>query len=531
MKKIILLLNIINIIISTIYTINSCNINTNNNQNHENNEISQWETSNNAKILNDIVNEINKYFVEYSNTNLFINSNQYSNNMNIFYNTINKNNFIFRLNNSNNKNNYAFEEGNKIIINQFKQYFYKINKKIKQKYSNIYLNYEPLELNDKKIENIIKFIDIKKLNTINPIIDITNLKTISYELKIFYLVNYKDLIRQNYFIINHIITNNIEKMRKLQISTTAELMKIIIKYFQNKKIIIDQPNNSFIQLYNNFDINYSRSHKCIDNIIQNELIKEIKKNEKLKKIENLIQWDSNQSIITLQTSALNDVTSGATVIVDKKNTAYVWAGIGPFNYQKIQPIIFYNFLIKLLTVFDISDNILQLANFYVNLGKINIAGIPLNNILQNNKILNIIIGISKNKLKEKLMNYSTIVINFFKMYKIKIYDNKQIFHVSDKLFNKIKSTIYYDESLKVILQDFISQNEIKNLPDIKLFNIGIYWGKNKNRWLLKNKNLLKKTEGIAYSFSFMFGGGTFDNSISYSPWSNFYFPHFYIKKQ
>ncbi|WP_368486568.1 lipoprotein [Spiroplasma sp. DGKH1] len=526
MKKLLTILSTLSLATTTATTIVACS------HHKDRNVEAESSASLDAKVLNDIVNKTNKYFLDFLNSNQYVDTTQYGSEVFAnFFNKVNKQEptAVIDIADSN------FNQGINNINTIFKNYLDQINIKIAQEYSNVYVNSYPLTWNLDKNISTLNFINLEDLDKLNPGVGIDGLQAVNYQLNINYTVKYKAITSLNKFTFSFIVTNNPDKIKQFQTESMAKLSGNIVKYFSGGDIIIDK-NPKYQRLYDKFDINYSRAHISLDNIVQTELIDFLNKDPDLTDLMQHVTWNDDKSILTLLSGALNDVTSGKAVPSLPQNSSYVWAGEGPFDPNKVTAEVFYKFLINLLQVFNISDDELQLANFNVNLAKISVAGMPLSGaVSKDGKPLNVIIGISKEGLKQKLMNYSQIVVSFYKEYRIESYKDHQILHVSSKVFDELKSAPNYTESLPFLFNDFLEKENIKNLPDIGLFYLAdatisntVGWP---GRWTTINENQLKyKDGGHGYSFSFMFGDHTFDNSISYSPWSNTYLPNLYINR-
>ncbi|WP_419335264.1 hypothetical protein [Spiroplasma endosymbiont of Sarcophaga variegata] len=326
-----------------------------------------------------------------------------------------------------------------ILDTKFNAIFNNINNAIINDYLNYYVDSKPLTLLDDSSYTL-NYIDLATLGKINGETDLDGLKAGRIDFKFRFQVQFKTYVMTSDYVIQYTISNDIAKIKKLQSGIVSKLLKVIVRFFNEKgKIILDKT-PEFTSLYDNFYINYSKRHDDLDNIVQRELTTLINNDPELANIKKYVTWNTDQELLLLQTGALNDVTSGVAVPSRPENTAYVWAGEGPFNASKVTADTFYQFLMKLLNVFNISGNDLQLASFTVNLSKITVAGLTLNGVIEGGagKPLEVLVAISKEGLKTKLMNYSQIVVKFFETYQIEVYSDHQIIHIPSSVFDQMK---------------------------------------------------------------------------------------------
>ncbi|MBW3058680.1 hypothetical protein D6D54_06815 [Spiroplasma poulsonii] len=434
-----------------------------------------------------------------------------------------------------NKNNPDVTPVLNILDSKFNIAFNNINNVITNEYSNYYVDSKPLKLLNSS-RYTLHYIDLVTLGKINGEKDLSNLKAGRIDFKFRFQVKFKKYVMTSVYVIQYTISNDTAKIKKLQSGIVSKLSKVVVRFFNEKgKIILDKT-PGFRTLYDNFYINYSKRHIDLDNIIQQQLTTLINSDPELAEIKEYVTWNADQELLLLQMGALNDVTSGVAVPSRPENTAYVWAGEGPFDSSKVTADTFYQFLMKLLNVFNISGNDLQLASFTVNLSKLTVAGLTLNGVIENNtgNALAVIIAISKEGLKTKLMDYSQIVVKFFETYCVESYLRYQQLVVPSNVFDQMKAARNYMDSLKPLVQDFINRPEISTLPGINLFNIDDAVGRLKQKyptWRVKDDDTLQiNARGKGYSFSFMLGDKSFYGSIAYSPWSAVYFGNFYLKK-
>ncbi|AHF57751.1 lipoprotein [Spiroplasma eriocheiris] len=510
MKKILTILGTISLTTGVATTLIACT------GSKINNATPNTTTTKDAKVLNDIANMTTKYFLDFLGSNQFIDATEYGSQVfSEFFNSVSASQPTLTVKTDDKK----FQEGIASINAIFKTYLNQINIQIAQEYSNVYVNSYPLTWNLDKNTSMLSYINLIKLNKLNPSVNINGLQAVNYQLNISYTINYKKLTAMNNFGFNFIVTNDPQRIKKFQTKSIAKISGAIYKYFNNNDIIIDK-NPKYQKLYDKFDINYTKSHLVLDNIVQSELINFLNNDPDLSEIMQQVTWNDSQSILTLLSSAIDQTTNGMGV-ANPKYSSDRWAGVG-FQPEQITPENFLNFYTDMLKIFKITEDKLQLASFNVNLAKINIAGMPLSSVVTNSgKPLTVTIAISKEGLKQKLINFATIITSFMKHYRIESASDHWIIHLPKELFNKIK-TKKYDGALIDLNNDFLAQEDIKKLPDIEMFTLGDET-KSKHSWVTRDEHTIGINKRWYWSFDLMFGNKTVDKSIFYTPLTSWYF--------
>ncbi|AHF61038.1 hypothetical protein P344_03660 [Spiroplasma mirum ATCC 29335] len=299
MKKLLIILGTISLTAGAITTLIACT------GSKTNNATSGATTTKDAKVLNNIVNKTNKYFLDFLNSNQYVDTTQYGSEVFAnFFNKVNKQEptAVIDIADSN------FNQGINNINTIFKNYLDQINIKIAQEYSNVYVNSYPLTWNLEKNISTLNFINLEDLHNLNPGVGIDGLKAVNYQLNINYTVKYKEITSINKFTFSFIVINNPDKIKQFQTESMAKLSRNIMKYFSGEDIIIDK-NPNYQRLYDEFDINYSCAHINLDNIVQTELINFLNKDTDLTDLMKHVTWNDDKSILTLLSGALNDATS------------------------------------------------------------------------------------------------------------------------------------------------------------------------------------------------------------------------------
>ncbi|WP_368487049.1 lipoprotein [Spiroplasma sp. DGKH1] len=511
MKKLLAILSVLTLSSGTATSIVACS----KSQNHDTN--SESTVSKDAKVLNDISNKTNQYFLDFLESSQFIDTTQYGPKVfSEFFNSVTASQPTITIKADDPK----FQEGIASINAIFKNYLNQINIKIAQEYSNVYVNSYPLTWNLDKNISTLNFINLEALKKLNPSVPTDSLLAVNYQLNISYTINYKELTAVNNFTFNHIVTNDPAKMKQFQTESMAKLSGKIVQYFSNGDIMIDK-NAKFQKLYDKFDINYTTSHISLDNIVQSELISFLNSDSELTEIMKQLTWNDSQSILTLLSGAIDSTTNGAGE-AKAENSSDHWAGRG-FQPEQITPENFFKFYTNMLKVFQITGDTLQLANFNVNLAKISIAGMPLSGIVaKDGKPLNVNILISKEGLHQKLINFGTIITTFMKHYRVESESDHWIVHLPPELFNTMKSK-KYTAALGDLTNDFLAQDGVDKLVDINLFTLG-NWASDQT-WTVHDPHTIGIKRYGYWNFDFMFGNRKVDNSIFYTPLTSW---HFYL---
>ncbi|AHF57893.1 lipoprotein [Spiroplasma eriocheiris] len=509
MKKLLTILSALTLISGTTTSIISCG------GNHESSDIPSDSTAQDAKVLNDIANELNTKFLDFLNSNQVINSTDYGTIFDNFFGKVNESNQNVTLN----PNDSDVKEEIKDITTLFQNYLNQVNIQIAQDYSNVYVSSYPVNWNHDQDSSSLGYIDLSQLSSLNPSVDITGLKAVSYQFNIHYNIEYKKISSSNNFTFNFIISNDPQKINQFQTESMAKLSGDIINYFSDEDIIIDKK-LAYQKLYDNFDINYTTSHINLDNIVQSELISFLNSDPELTDIMQQVTWNDDKSILTLLSSAIDQTTNGIGV-ADSKYSSDHWAGKG-FQPDQITPENFLPFYKQILKVFEIISDELQLASFNVNLAKISIAGLPLSGIVSNEgKPLTVTVGISKDGLDKKLFNFAKIVTSFMKNYHIESESDHWVLHVPKNLFDQIRNK-KYDDALIDLTNDFINQEDIAKLEDIDMFTLGDETKQN-HTWTIVDEHTIKLPKRITWNFDLMYGGKSINNSICYTPVTSWYF--------
>ncbi|AHF61142.1 hypothetical protein P344_04380 [Spiroplasma mirum ATCC 29335] len=214
MKKLLIILGTISLTVGAITTLIACT------GSKTNNATPGATTTKDAKVLNNIVNKTNKYFLDFLNSNQYVDTTQYGSEVFAnFFNNVNKQEptAVIDIADSN------FNQGINNINTIFKNYLDQINIKIAQEYSNVYVNSYPLTWNMEKNISTLNFINLEDLHNLNPGVGIDGLKAVSYQFNIHYNIEYKKISSSNNFTFNFIISNDPQKINQFQTETMTKL--------------------------------------------------------------------------------------------------------------------------------------------------------------------------------------------------------------------------------------------------------------------------------------------------------------------
>ncbi|AOX43780.1 hypothetical protein S100390_v1c04370 [Spiroplasma sp. NBRC 100390] len=358
--------------------------------------------------------------------------------------------------------------------------------------------------------------------------------------RISYKVQYKTYDASVTLNLQFILTNDKVKMERALSGIISKISTVVTNFLINNKLIGIDKNPEFIELFNNFDTNYSLYHKRLDDIFQNILTKELKNNSDTVQILDNLTYVNDQTIVNLITGSASNVRdinaqTVGTMGAWNHTTWSSWTG-GEGHISALNPEDFIKMFRKNVKMFDgvkESDN-LYLGNFNFNLSAILIAGVPLSGLVasSNDIPVQVTLYVSADGLHQKLLNYANIIIAFYKYFEIESagYYKFNTIKISQDVYNKIVNDgkLLWDNAIKYLRDDFKVSNFAKDLDDINLFTLG---NRDKvlgtayltvaNSTTLQNKTL--KEGGPRWRMDFLFGDLTFNNSIFYTPWTATYF--------
>ncbi|APE74492.1 hypothetical protein [Spiroplasma citri] len=232
--------------------------------------------------------------------------------------------------------------------------------------------------------------------------------------------------------------------------------------------------------------------------------------------------------MSLLTSAINNTTNGVDVV--RKNTAsYVWTG-KEYQPDKITPENFVKFYRALVNVFNIGGQNLRLADFHVNLVKIQVAVFPLSGAVMNDgQALKVQVEITEEGLTNKLMEFGRLVVAFYNHFKLESNEHSGVFHLSEEAFTEILNlkNRKYKDVLKILIDDFKEAYKGKNLPGLDIFTTGNWEKRVHEVSLNKTKDTFSLRRRAVWNFDLLFVP---NNAVCYTGWTSTLFTLEFTKK-
>ncbi|MFX4057051.1 MAG: hypothetical protein EHV01_001785 [Spiroplasma sp. hy2] len=476
------------------------------------------------EILNKISQRAINNFSVYAQNKNTINSTEYQNKFDKLYTMVDKKTESRKLDQMDKDAIDALAT----LKNGFLAVFNNINNEIYNDYSNYYPDSKPINLLNDSLSYELNFIDMVQLQAILDRPGLETVKAVRLDFHFQFEVKFKLLTTTSDYVIQYVITDNPEEMKVVLNGMIQKISKVIVNFFNQEGIFQIDKTPEFATIYQNFDVNYTASFANLDNIILEKLQSKIKSDSELQKFVKNIKYNSSITLLSLLTSAINNTTNGVNVV--RENTAsYVWTGKG-YQPNKITPENFVKFYRSLVNVFNTGGQNLWLADFHVNLAKIQVAGFPLSGAVMNDgQALKVQVEITEEGLTNKLMEYGRLVVAFYNHFKLESNEHSGVFHLSKEAFTKILNlkTRKYKDVLKILINDFKEANQAKNLPGIDIFTTG-NWEKSVHEVSLnETKDTFSLRRRAVWNFDLLFGK---NNAVYYTGWTSTLFTLEFTKK-
>ncbi|WP_101519215.1 hypothetical protein [Spiroplasma melliferum] len=476
------------------------------------------------EILNKISQRAINNFSVYARTKNTINSTEYQNKFDKLYTMVNKETESKKLN----QMDEDVKDALATLKNGFIAVFNNICNEIYNDYSNYYPDSKPIELLSDSLNYELTFIDMAQLKTILYRPGLEKVKAVRLDFHFQFKANFKLLSTTSDYVIQYVITDNPEEMKVVLNGMVQKISRVIVNFFNTEGVFQIDKAPEFAKIYQNFDVNYTAGFANLDKIILEKLQRKIESDSELQKFVKNIKYNSSITLLSLLTSAINNTTNGVDVV--RENTAsYVWTGKG-YQPDKITPENFVKFYRALVNVFNTGGQNLRLADFHVNLAKIQVAGFPLSGAVMNDgQALKVQVEITEEGLTNKLMEFGRLVVAFYNHFKLESNEHSGVFHLSEEAFTEILNlkNRKYKDVLKILIDDFKEAYKGKNLPGLDIFTTGNWEKRVHEVSLNKTKDTFSLRRRAVWNFDLLFGT---NNAVYYTGWTSTLFTLEFTKK-
>ncbi|WP_425380162.1 lipoprotein [Spiroplasma endosymbiont of Stenodema calcarata] len=285
-----------------------------------------------------------------------------------------------------------------------------VNADLREEYSNYYLNSVPITLENEKINGRVNYVDLAKIKTQFPAADISDLQAVGILFSAIITIQFKNLTSHAWIGDKFEVTNNVPLYQSVQKLVSHNVLNVLQKNIFNtiKAIVLDKDTKYFKELYDEFNINYSKDNSVLGQKLQDYFDSVIKGNAELQPYQ--MTFNDNVDVITTISTEFDNFQ-----ISDNKAGVVFFKylnGKNIFEISEAQATDFVEYYqTEILPDFKIEDNNIVLGQFKINLEYFNILGLKLvNNDSEQN---NINILISKPGFTTKLNNFGNLIINYF----------------------------------------------------------------------------------------------------------------------
>ncbi|WP_342256016.1 hypothetical protein [Spiroplasma endosymbiont of Poecilobothrus nobilitatus] len=475
MKKLFSIFSVITLIGATSSNLTSCN-----NQNTE--ELEEDTSATDFEMINEIKtsasNQINNYF----KSKIYVDSKK--KNLAGLYEKVNSEEIYYKLDLNNSKDKALGD----YFMNDFNTIFELVNHNLSITYVNYFKNKSPLTF-EKDLSTIeVNFINVEGLKNKFPV-EINNepFNGVRVNLKAFVRSQYKKIFSDFEIPVVYNVTEDPTVLKELSSEATKSLLKKLNEYFHNLKKVDFSTNDIFKKLYEKVQWDFSENIKVLDDAFKKSLKVFINKDEKFKDMD--ISYNNVPLLEKVANGELNNKNKGLDNLADVKNAREITLSNWfkepnePKSINNVTANDFVNFYKYYIgKSLNINDNdSLNLGNFKINLGYLNINGMSLSGYAKNIEDDNIgedvimTLNLSRTAIDQKLNNWGEIIIAFLK------YINKGPFARKEGVEIMVSNSLFKDflqknktEGLKGIIKTLVTNfkrsTEAKDLKDLKLFN-------------------------------------------------------------
>ncbi|WP_101519292.1 lipoprotein [Spiroplasma melliferum] len=475
MKKLFSIFSAMTLIGATNPNVISCN-------NQNTGELEEDTSTTDLEMVNELKTSASSEISNYVKSRMYVDSNK--NNLAGLYEKVDSEEINYKLDLKNSKDKALAN----YFINDFNTIFERVNHNLSSTYMNYFNNKSPLTFEKDKSKVEVNFINVEGLKNKFPVeINTESFKGVRVNLKAVVSTEYKKIFSSFEISVVYNVTENPSVLKELSSKATKSLLQKLKEYFHNLENVDFSTSDIFKTLYEEVQWDFSENIKVLDDTLKKSLKKFTSNDDKFKDMD--ISYNNVALLEKTSTGELTNNNKGIDNLMDTQNAQEIalsnWfkEPNEPKSINNVTANDFVNFYkTNVGQGLNINDNdSLNLGNFKIHLGYLNINGIGLSgyakNIEDDNAGEDVImtLNLSRAAIDQKLNNWGEIIIAFWKYINTGPFARKEGLEITvpKDLFRNL-SEKNKKEGLKGVIKtlvtNFKKSNEAKDLQDLTLFN-------------------------------------------------------------